>query len=246
MRRAKSPERCEAPCGPSTEKTKRARRLRPRAAISQAIRARRNPSPRGSYRSAAWAMASAAPCEAVRARAARPPAASARAAGSVSAVVVTSASMREMAVFIGLISVWDTIGTLPAPGIEIVTLFRPVSCCVMGRKAPRKRLARRVMACPRVPRTHPNVSRRSAAALAKLMNSLGNPRPCHAIPGFFPVCKTGVLTPAQWCRTPTRHAAEAEQLQQHIDQPMARPGPVHWGSDISAGRVKHRRSPSPF
>src|SRR6516162_3020307 len=31
---------------PSTEKTKRARRLRPRAAISQAIRARRNPSPR--------------------------------------------------------------------------------------------------------------------------------------------------------------------------------------------------------
>src|SRR6516164_4895250 len=90
---------------PSTEKTKRARRLRPRAAISQAIRARRNPSPRGSYRSAAWAMASAAPCEAVRARAARPPAASARAAGSVSAVVVTSASMREMAVFIGLISV---------------------------------------------------------------------------------------------------------------------------------------------
>ena len=32
----------------------------------------------------------------------------------------------------------------------------------MGRKAPRKRLARRVMACPRVPRTHPNVSRRSA------------------------------------------------------------------------------------
>ena len=33
---------------------------------------------------------------------------------------------------------------------------------VMGRKAPRKRLVRRVMACPRVPRTHPNVSRRSA------------------------------------------------------------------------------------
>jgi hypothetical protein len=32
--------------GPSTEKTKRARRLGPRASISQAVRARRNPSPR--------------------------------------------------------------------------------------------------------------------------------------------------------------------------------------------------------
>src|SRR6516165_3934192 len=57
--------------------------------------------------------------------------------GSVSAVVVTSASMRERAIFIGSISVWDTIGTLPPSGIEIVTLFRPVYCCVMGRKAPR-------------------------------------------------------------------------------------------------------------
>src|SRR4029453_13366931 len=32
-------------------------------------------------------------------------------------------------------SVWDTIGTLPLFYIEIVTLFRPVYCCVMGRKA---------------------------------------------------------------------------------------------------------------
>src|SRR5262249_39073050 len=32
--------------GPSTEKTKRARRLGPRASISQAVQARRNPSPR--------------------------------------------------------------------------------------------------------------------------------------------------------------------------------------------------------
>src|SRR6516225_3049477 len=32
--------------GPSKEKTKRARRLGPRASISQAVRARRNPSPR--------------------------------------------------------------------------------------------------------------------------------------------------------------------------------------------------------
>ena len=57
--------------------------------------------------------------------------------GSVSAVVVTSANMRERAVFIGSISVWDTIGTLLPSGIEIVTLFRLVYCCVMGRKAPR-------------------------------------------------------------------------------------------------------------
>src|SRR5215471_4900709 len=53
--------------------------------------------------------------------------------------------MRERAVFIGSISVWDTIGTLPPSSIEIVRLFRPVYCCVMGRKAPRKRLAYRVV-----------------------------------------------------------------------------------------------------
>jgi hypothetical protein len=58
---------------------------------------------------------------------------------------VMSASARERAVFIGLISVWDTIGTLPHSIIEIVTLFRPVYCRVMGRKAPRKRLAYRVI-----------------------------------------------------------------------------------------------------
>src|SRR5262245_31838814 len=45
--------------------------------------------------------------------------------------------MRERAVFIGSISVWDTIGTLRPSGIEMFTLFRPVYCCVMGRKAPR-------------------------------------------------------------------------------------------------------------
>src|SRR5262249_60392268 len=64
------------------------------------------------------------------------------------AVVVMSASMRERAVFIDSISVWDTIGTLPPFGIEIVMLFRPGYCCVMGRKAPRKRLACRVMCRP--------------------------------------------------------------------------------------------------
>src|SRR6266436_1433748 len=53
--------------------------------------------------------------------------------------------MRGMAVFIGSISVWDTIGTLPPAGIDIVTLFRLAYCCVMGRKAPRKRLAYRVI-----------------------------------------------------------------------------------------------------
>jgi hypothetical protein len=93
--------------------------------------------------------------------------------GSVSAVVVMSASMRERAVFIDLISVWDTIGTLPPLGVEIVTLFPPAVRRVMGRKAPRKRLVCRVTSAftrvfdarwhaPRVLRTHPNVSRRSA------------------------------------------------------------------------------------
>ena len=74
----------------------------------------------------------------MRARAARPPGGFGTGSGSVSAVVVMSASMRERAVFIGSIPVWDTIGTLPLPGIEIVRLFRPVYCRVMGRKAPRQ------------------------------------------------------------------------------------------------------------
>src|SRR5262249_11677054 len=56
--------------------------------------------------------------------------------------------MRERAIFIGLISVWDTIGTLAAIGVEIVTLFPPVVRCVMGRKAPRKRLTWRDTARP--------------------------------------------------------------------------------------------------
>src|SRR2546429_9678035 len=43
--------------------------------------------------------------------------------------------MTERAVFIGSISVWDTIGTLVSRNVEIVRLFRLVSCCVMGRKA---------------------------------------------------------------------------------------------------------------
>ena len=63
----------------------------------------------------------------------------------MTAVVVTSASMRERAIFIGLISVWDTIGTLAAIGAEIITLLPPTVRRVMGRKAPRKRLARRVI-----------------------------------------------------------------------------------------------------
>src|SRR6516164_2670236 len=63
--------------------------------------------------------------------------------GSVSAVVVRARG--ERAVFIGSISVWDTIGTLTPRGLEIVALFPPVVRRVMGRKAPRKRLARRVI-----------------------------------------------------------------------------------------------------
>ena len=58
---------------------------------------------------------------------------------------LTNASMSERAVFIGSISVWDTIGTLPPRAIEIVALFPPVVRRVMGRKAPRKRLACRVI-----------------------------------------------------------------------------------------------------
>ena len=79
------------------------------------------------------------------------------------------------------------------------------------------RLVTRRGHAPRVPRTHPNVSRRSAAVAAKLMNLLDNYRRWAAIPGFFPACKTGVV---MRLKTPTRHAADAEQLQQHLD-PLA-------------------------
>ena len=92
--------------------------------------------------------------------------------GSVSAVVVTSASMRERAVFIGSISVWDTIGTLRPSGIEIVTLFGLVYCRVMGRKAPRKRLAYRVIsAFTRVFDAHDTPH----GCLARTRTSLGAP-----------------------------------------------------------------------
>jgi len=69
---------------------------------------------------------------------------------------------------------------------------------VTGRKAPRKRLACRVHRvedarerayghAQRVPRTHPNVSRRSAAVSSKLMHSLDNSDRFAAIPASFPV-----------------------------------------------------------
>jgi len=64
------------------------------------------------------------------------------------------------------ISLWDTIGTLALPGIEVIALFPPLVRRVMGREAPRKRLA-----CPRHVQAHgcfaehPNVSRRSAHPL---------------------------------------------------------------------------------
>src|SRR5215831_11801818 len=46
------------------------------------------------------------------------------------------------------IALWDTIGTLTPLSIEIVVLFPPLVRRVMGRKAPRKRLACRVMCTP--------------------------------------------------------------------------------------------------
>src|SRR5262245_35208355 len=106
-------------------------------------------------------MASAAPGDGVQNEPPRDIAVRARAASSASAVVVMSASMRERAVFIGSMSVLDTIGTLPPFSIEIVKLFRPVYCCVMGRKALGAWRAA-IRRAPRVLRTHPNVSRRSA------------------------------------------------------------------------------------
>jgi hypothetical protein len=60
-----------------------------------------------------------------RAGTSRPALAFGTGSGSVSAVVVASASMSERAVFIGSISVWDTIGTLGTTSIEISTLFPP-------------------------------------------------------------------------------------------------------------------------
>jgi len=86
---------------------------------------------------------------------------------------LTNASMSERAVFIGSISVWDTIGTLPPRAIEIVALFPPAVRRVMGRKAPRKRLACRgesaftrvfhaLWHAQRCLAQLPNVSRRSA------------------------------------------------------------------------------------
>jgi hypothetical protein len=60
-----------------------------------------------------------------RAGTSRPALAFGTGSGSVSAVVVASASMSERAVFIGSISVWDTIGTLGTTSIEISKLFPP-------------------------------------------------------------------------------------------------------------------------
>jgi len=86
---------------------------------------------------------------AVRARAARPRRLRhGQRLGERRAVVVASASMRERGVFIGSMPVWDTIGTLAAISVEIITLFPPAVRRVMGRKAPRKRLAYRVMIRP--------------------------------------------------------------------------------------------------
>ena len=81
--------------------------------------------------------------------------------------------MRERAIFIGLIPVWDTIGTLRPSDLEIVTLFPPAVRRVMGRKdLARRRACRGESAFTRVFHAlwhaqrclvqHPNVSWRSA------------------------------------------------------------------------------------
>src|SRR5262245_10021222 len=106
--------------------------------------------------------------------------------GSVSAVVVRARG--ERAVFIGSISVWDTIGTLTPRSLEIVVLFPPVVRRVMGRKAPRKRLVRRVMACPH-------------GCLARTRTSLGAPPTPHS-----GLVKQGCKPRAQKCAAGTRWA----------------------------------------
>jgi hypothetical protein len=144
--------------GPPTEKTKRSAKARAARVHFSSSRSPTQSIPSGKCRcpvsrlrsqhlATAW---SGSPTGYSRASTSRPaPAASARAAALVQRRRRDErGSMRERAVFIGSISVLDTIGTLPPPHLEIVTLFRLAYCCVMGRKAPRKRLAYRVMIRP--------------------------------------------------------------------------------------------------
>jgi len=142
---------------PRQRKRSEALRLEPRASISQAVGARRNPSPRASavarfrdcVRSTQRRRGVGARRDiAVRARAARPRRLRHGQRPWSGAVVVMSAGAEGKGRFHGSISVSDTIGTLLPPHLEIVTLFRLAYCCVMGRKAPRKRLACRVMCRP--------------------------------------------------------------------------------------------------
>ncbi len=108
---------------------------------------------------------------------------------------VTTARIREGAIFIRPISVWDTTGTLGELYIEIIMLFPLAVRRVMGCKAPRQAPGvPRYVHAERVP-LHPNVSRRSAPSSDNQMSLLGNSGRRAAIPGFFPVCKTGVVTP---------------------------------------------------
>jgi len=75
---------------------------------------------------------------------------------------VTTARIREGAIFIRPISVWDTIGTLGGLYIEIIMLFPLAVRRVMGCKAPRQAPGvPRYVHAERVP-LHPNVFRRSA------------------------------------------------------------------------------------
>ena len=103
------------------KRKRRSAKLEPGAAISQAVGARRSPSPRASAvarlgdgvrstrRRVQNEPLAISPCG----HEPPGPGGFGTGKGSASAVVVMSASMRERAVFIGLISVWDTIGTLP-------------------------------------------------------------------------------------------------------------------------------------
>jgi len=142
---------------PRQRKRSEALRLEPRASISQAVGARRNPSPRASavarfrdcVRSTQRRRGVGARRDiAVRARAARPRRLRHGQRPWSGAVVVMSAGAEGKGRFHGSISVSDTIGTLLPPHLEIVTLFRLAYCCVMGRKAPRKRLTCRDTARP--------------------------------------------------------------------------------------------------
>src|SRR5262249_53694921 len=98
-----------------------------------------------------------------------------------------------------------------------------------------RRLACRVMCTPHGCPLAPERLRRSAPSSDNRMNLLGNSGGRGAIPGFFPVCKTRVVTRLNGV-TPTRPAADAEQLQQHLDLLAAGACWVNRWVELSFGR----------